>query len=60
MGKLENIKGLVQTLEERNLRVDILVNNAGISPPHVKSLADTTEALWDKIMDVNLKGPSFL
>ena len=40
--------------------MDVLVNNAGISPPHDEALADTTEALWDKVMDVNLKGPFFL
>jgi len=36
--------------------VDILVNNAGMSPPYNK-LSDITEALYDKVMDVNLKGP---
>lgn len=37
-------------------RVDILVNNAGLSPlapsPH-----ETSEALFDKVVDVNFKGP---
>jgi NAD(P)-dependent dehydrogenase (short-subunit alcohol dehydrogenase family) len=37
-------------------KVDILVNNAGMSPiyDHVKNV---TEALYDKVLDVNLKGP---
>lgn len=60
MGKMADIDRLVAALDERQLNVDILVNNAGISPPHVESLADTTEQLWDKVMDVNLKGPFFL
>ena len=60
MGKPEEVRRLVSTLEERGLDVDILVNNAGISPPHDEALVDTTEALWDKVMDVNLKGPFFL
>jgi len=60
MGKMEDIERLVATLDERGLAIDILVNNAGISPAHGAPLADTTEALWDKIMDVNLKGPFFL
>ncbi len=34
--------------------VDILVNNAGISK--IVPFVDTTEELWDKILDVNLKG----
>ncbi|MBN2884320.1 SDR family oxidoreductase, partial [Patescibacteria group bacterium] len=34
--------------------IDILVNNAGIFP--FKPFLDMTEADWDKVMDVNLKG----
>lgn len=37
-------------------KVDILVNNAGMSPLYEK-ITDVTEALYDKVMDVNLKGP---
>jgi NAD(P)-dependent dehydrogenase (short-subunit alcohol dehydrogenase family) len=36
-------------------RVDVLVNNAGMSPVYDK-LSNVTEQLWDKVMDVNLKG----
>lgn len=36
-------------------RVDVLVNNAGMSPPY-QDLLDITEAYWDKVMGVNLKG----
>ena len=60
MGKQDDIRALLQKLAARSLNVDVLVNNAGISPPHDEDLVDTTEALWDKIMDVNLKGPFFL
>jgi len=37
-------------------RVDILVNNAGLSPLY-PSLDEVSEALWDKVIGVNLKGP---
>lgn len=37
-------------------RVDLLVNNAGMSPL-APSLAETSEALFDKVVDVNFKGP---
>jgi NAD(P)-dependent dehydrogenase (short-subunit alcohol dehydrogenase family) len=37
-------------------RVDILVNNAGLSPLYT-ALTDITEALYDKTVAVNLKGP---
>lgn len=36
--------------------VDILVNNAGIMQPGLVSLADTDDALLDKIIAVNFKG----
>ena len=36
---------------------DILVNNAGIYP--TSAALDTSEALWDRVMDINLKGPFF-
>ena len=39
-------------------RLDILVNSAAIFEPG--DLADTTEALWDRHFDINLKAPFFL
>jgi NAD(P)-dependent dehydrogenase (short-subunit alcohol dehydrogenase family) len=36
--------------------VDVLVNNAGMSPIYDR-VADVSEALYDKVLDVNLKGP---
>lgn len=37
-------------------KVDVLVNNAGMSPLY-PSLESVTEDLYDKVLDVNLKGP---
>jgi NAD(P)-dependent dehydrogenase (short-subunit alcohol dehydrogenase family) len=37
-------------------RVDVLVNNAGLSPLY-DSLVGVSEALFDKVIGVNLKGP---
>ncbi len=37
-------------------RVDVLINNAGMSPLY-PSLDQVDEALYDKVMGVNLKGP---
>ncbi len=47
----------VDTCVEAFGRIDVLVNNAGIFPssPALK----TTEELWDKVIDVNLKGAFF-
>lgn len=37
-------------------RVDVLVNNAGVMPPQLPQLADTTDAEFDKLFDINVKG----
>lgn len=41
-------------------RLDILVNNAGMAPRVRLDLLETTEASYDEVMGVNLKGPFFL
>ena len=41
-------------------RLDLLVNNAGMGPRQRVDLLETTEASYDEVMAVNLKGPFFL
>ncbi len=41
-------------------RLDVLVNNAGMAPRQRMDLLQTTEASYDEVMGVNLKGPFFL
>ena len=36
-------------------RLDILFNNAGIDPLHARSVEDTEESDWDRILAVNVK-----
>jgi NAD(P)-dependent dehydrogenase (short-subunit alcohol dehydrogenase family) len=45
------------TLREMTPALDILVNNAGVED--VRPSLDVDEALWDKILDTNLKGAFF-
>ena len=52
----EEIDHLVDAAYDRFGHVDVLVNNAGMSPVYDR-LVDVTEALWDKVIGVNLKGP---
>jgi NAD(P)-dependent dehydrogenase (short-subunit alcohol dehydrogenase family) len=47
---------LAASAEDATGGVDILVNNAGLSPLY-PSLTEITEALYDKVFDVNAKGP---
>jgi NAD(P)-dependent dehydrogenase (short-subunit alcohol dehydrogenase family) len=55
-GDWEANERLLALTEERFGRLDILMNNAGMSPLY-ESLASVTEALYDKVLDVNMKGP---
>jgi NAD(P)-dependent dehydrogenase (short-subunit alcohol dehydrogenase family) len=36
-------------------RLDVLFNNAGIDPLLARSVVETTEADWDRVMDVNVR-----
>lgn len=47
---------LFEAVYERFGRCDVLVNNAGMSPLY-DSVADVSEELWDKVLNVNLRGP---
>ncbi|MFH5184366.1 SDR family NAD(P)-dependent oxidoreductase [Paenibacillus sp. TAB 01] len=53
----EACRQLIEEAVRRFGRLDGLVNNAGIYPS--SSLVDTTEELYDTIMDVNVKGAFF-
>lgn len=49
-----SVNQVIATVIEQHGRLDILVNNAGTEIE--KSVPDTSEAEWDLVMDVNVKG----
>jgi len=53
----DDAKMAVTTAVQKFGGLDILVNNAGIFP--MSPALELTEALWDKVLDVNLKGTFF-
>ncbi|MBN1292193.1 MAG: glucose 1-dehydrogenase [Candidatus Latescibacteria bacterium] len=55
---LVSIDTLVEQAHEEMGRIDILVNNAGVNIP--RDALELTEADWDSVLDVNLKGLFFL
>ena len=60
IGQAEDRERLVTATLERYGRLDLLVNNAGMAPRQRMDILVTTEASYDEVMAVNLKGPFFL
>lgn len=56
VGQWDQCDQLCDTVYDEFGHCEILVNNAGLSPLY-PSLYEVTEALYDKVMEVNLKGP---
>lgn len=56
VSRWDDCDALVQQAYQAFGKVDVLVNNAGLSPLYAK-LSDISEALFDKVVALNLKGP---
>jgi NAD(P)-dependent dehydrogenase (short-subunit alcohol dehydrogenase family) len=56
VGRWDDCDRLVETVYAQLGRLDVLINNAGMSPRY-DSLPDVSEALFDKVVAVNLRGP---
>src|SRR5262249_23505170 len=54
VSKPDEARRLVETTERDLGPIDVLVNNAGIFPR--APFLEVTEALWDSVLDTNLKG----
>lgn len=53
-------KEVVANILNRYGRIDLLVNNAGVAPQQRDDILDMTEESYDRVMNINLKGPFFL
>ncbi|PVY30164.1 SDR family NAD(P)-dependent oxidoreductase [Williamsia muralis] len=56
VGQWDSIEPAVDQIIAEYGSLDIVVNNAGIAPL-AENLVSVTESLWDKTIEVNLKGP---
>ncbi|XP_077982208.1 dehydrogenase/reductase SDR family member 4-like [Glandiceps talaboti] len=59
VGKPEDRTKLLQSAAEKSGGIDILVSNAAVNPSFGPIL-DTTEKVWDKIFEINVKVAFFL
>jgi 3-oxoacyl-[acyl-carrier protein] reductase len=53
-------KEVVTNIMDRYGRIDVLVNNAGVAPLQRNDVLEMTEESYDRVMNINLKGPVFL
>ena len=58
LSTMEGITALADEIKFRETQLDILVNNAGAT--WGAPIEEFPEAGWDKVMDINVKGPFFL
>jgi NAD(P)-dependent dehydrogenase (short-subunit alcohol dehydrogenase family) len=52
-------KEVVSNILERYGRIDVLINNAGVAPLQRNDILDMTEESYERVMNINLKGPVF-
>ncbi len=52
-------KEVVSNILDRYGRIDFLVNNAGVAPLQRRDVLEMTEESYDRVMNINLKGPLF-
>ncbi len=58
-GYKDQIKAMYEKIMETYGALDILINNAATNP-HFGEMLTADEGIWNKTLDVNLKGPFFM
>jgi NAD(P)-dependent dehydrogenase (short-subunit alcohol dehydrogenase family) len=56
VSKSNDAESMVKFAEETFGKLDVVFNNAGIFHPDDDSVTNTSEEIWDRVIDVNLKG----
>ena len=59
VAKAADCKGMIEHAIQEYGRLDVLFNNAGIMDSNDGDAEQTEEAIWDRTMDINLKGVFF-
>jgi len=53
-------QAMIDQIRESFGRLDVLVNNAGVAPNERADILDASEASFERLININLKGPYFL
>lgn len=53
-------KEVVSNILERYGRIDFFVSSPGVAPVHRNDILEMTEESYDRVMNINLRGPLFL
>ncbi len=56
----ENVKNAVAETVQSYGKIDVLYNNAGVMPEADNSVVNTSEDVWDLVMNINVKGIFFM
>jgi len=51
---------LIEFVRSKHGRLDLLVNNAGVAPEVRADILEATEESFDRLININVKGPYFL
>ena len=60
IGDSNDRESIIESIKLEYGQLNVLVNNAGIAPGERKDILETSEASYDEVMRVNLRGPYFL
>ena len=55
--KATEVEAMVRQAVEKYGKISVLCNNAGISAGDTTKITELPEDIWDRIMNINLKGP---
>ncbi len=56
----EDREQMIEQIRNRYGRLDVLVNNAGVAPSERADILEASEESFERLLDINLKGPYFL